>query len=267
MKESKISVAEIAQLRQAAVKEREIRQKIKTEINGLKQGKDISEEVQMQILERGNEEEITPMLDAYAKAGKRVYTNIPIVMSIKAQLYIYENWQTGPYHKWYTFMLKEVPYTIRLAVRCIKDEKFCAEQKLPSVVHRYYLKHMLHHPKCYEAIRGKSFFLAFFNNIIQYFQKYDLCETAEVYLIKKYLNPEPLSDSYIDSCKYVVEKYILCKKQLTLAGEKALIASGHHNLIMMYITIAKEGLKAETELFARGNREEVTAYFKRYATL
>ena len=50
-------------------------------------------------------------------------------------------------------------------------------------------------------------------------------------------------------------------------AQREMVKSGDSELIMSYILFSKRGLEAEEELLERGNREEVEAYFKRYATL
>ncbi len=271
MNESKISIAEIEELRKKAEVERQVRREIAKNISGLQFGIAISAEQQMRIILRRNISEINEMLKAYAGEDRGITRildedKIPL-MSPKAQLYIYEHWQKGPYHEIWDFLKVNVPYTDELAERLIKDGNFSAQQHLSEKAERYYLAYKLNDPKCEEAIRGRCFFSYFFEEIKEYFGKYGLTPENEVFLIEQYLNPRYHRDAYIDSCLEVVSHYIDCRKSLHIAGEKALIASGNHGLIMKYIKIAEEGMKAEKELFARGNREEVTAYFERYATL
>ena len=270
MQNDKISVAEIEELRQKAEIERQIRREIKNDINELHLDIAIPAERQMRIIRRGNINEIREMLQAYSGEDThitRICVDKPPLMSPEAQLYIYENMQTGAYYHIYDFMLKKVPYTDELAKRMIDDDAYMSEQELSPEVQVYYLKYFLKYLERHKPIIGYRFCPELFSKIITYFGKYDFCSAAESYMIEHYLNPKPMGDSYVNSCRELVSDYIDIKESLHLAGERALIASGNHDLIMKYINIAKEGLKAEKELLERGNREEITAYFERYATL
>lgn len=270
MNESKISIAEIEELRKKADAERQVRREIAKNISGLRFGIAIPAERLMKVIRRGNISEIREMLQAYSGESTsmtRICMDKLPLMSPEAQLYIYEHWQKGPYHEIWEFLKDNVPYTDEFAIRLIQNDIFSAQQQLSEKVEKYYLSYKLNHQKCEEAISGRVFFSRFFGGIKAYFCRYGLTPENEAFLIELCLNPRYTRDSYIDSCREVVSHYIDCRKSLQIAGEKALIASGSHDLIMKYIRIAQNGLKEEEELLARGNREEVTAYFERYATL
>lgn len=261
MEESKISEAEIKNLRALAIKEKQTRSRMQEYITSVARN-GLSAEQQMELIKRGKKDEILALLQAYAsdKATQK--------MSAAAQLYLYEKGEVGDNAEIYQFLLEKVPFSDEFAKRLIEDhrfcspiERFCVLQELSPEMQCYFLEYKLT-DKAYHRTG-----LMVFKSIALYFNKYDFCEKAELYLLEKCLNPEPSRDSFMDSCYKLVREYFTCKKKLSLAGENVLIASGNHELILKYIKIAEQGLKAEDELLARGNREEVTAYFERYAAL
>lgn len=271
MEESKISTAEIKNLRALAEKEKQTRRRMQEYITSVRRD-GLSAEQQMELVKRGKKDEILALLKTYSDCVT-IWANRK--MSAEAQLYLYEKGNIGDNVEIYQLLLNKVPFTDELAKRLIDDKKFgssigdfCVLQELSPAMQCYFLEYKLTYEACQQpaccSIQGIP---VDFRQIVQYFNEYDFCEKAEVYLLEKCLNPMPFSEMYIEGCYNLVKKYITFKEKLSLAGEKALIASGKHKLILKYIKIAKNGLKAEDELLARGNREEVTAYFERYATL
>ncbi len=262
--EEKMSMAEIEKMRQRADQERNTRRDIQRAIKHLREGKMISFDTQLRVLQRGQKPEIEDMLRAYAgidSVENLGVSNKVSLMSEEAQLFIYENWKdsASPYHEFYEFMIEDIPYTDKLATRLIDNKEFTGWQKLSPDVECYYLDVMLAKSDDYKA--------GFFDKVVRYFENNGLAPKTESMMIWKYLRVENPNPKYCQACHNVVRKYILSRKKLTEQGEHLLIDSGKHDLIMLYIHIAEEGLKEENKLFERGNREEITAYFERYVKL
>lgn len=267
--ETKISIAEIEQLRQAAVAERTIRKRVTSLIENVRSGVAISAEDQMEILRRENEKECQMLLEAYAgenSAGALNHLPTWPMMSPEAQIYIYENRKAGFQNELWEYLIDYVPLTDEFAKRLIDDGEYSHYQKISAKVQCYYVERMFSQA---EKKSELEFYIScqYLNRLMNYFKEYDLAPKAELLLVTKGLDTTYSRERFIEYCRQMVELYINVKKALTPAAERALIASGNHDVIMLYIRIAEEGLKEEEALLARGNREEVTAYFERYAIL
>ncbi len=269
MEENKISVAEIEELRQTAEAERSARKKVKGNIAMLQLGINISTEEQMSILLRGKHDEIHELLKAYAGETRTGggFLDFP-TMSPEAQLYIYENWKTGPHHSLSDYLIKKVPYTDEFAKRLIDDGWHIKDHKLSESVEMYYLETMLKNEDCQKKTNGYDFCTKHFEGIRKYICEKGLEFEAERYLLMNYLRAKG-KEEYVKACQDVVEEYIKHNPEgmLSPTSERVLLATNNHEMIMLYINTAKNGLREEQSLLARANREEVIAYFKRYATL
>lgn len=268
MDQTKISVAEIEELRQRAEAERSLRAKVRGAIAVVQGNISLSADCQMEILHRGKEAEIKELLEAYAgiNCSPQRSDSCP-KMAPEAQIYIYENWKSSPYKSLREFMLEKVPYTDELAQRLIDKNEYTANQRLSPKMEKHFLTYKLNHQDCEKRVNGFSFLRWFFAEVMQYFNKYPLSPEAELYLVMNYLKPKPISKEYVTVCNEVFKEYIKDGRVLNPQVERALIATGNHEAIMMYIKAVKGGLREEQVLLARGNRDEITAYFERYATL
>lgn len=268
MDTTKISVEEIEALREKAETEREMRAKVRSAIATVKLGLHLPEKCQIEILKRGRKGEIRELLKAYTgKDCTPAWGENQPMMSPVAQIYIYENWKDTLYMDLRKFMIEKVPYTDELAKRLIDEGEYNPTQELSPNLEEYFLEYKLKHPKCKESVSGYRFLTWFFTDVVGYLQKYTLSPKATLYLVMNYLKPEPISEEYVKVCNEVFKKYIQSGHILDPQAERALIATGNHEAIMMYIRNVTGGLKEEQSLLTRGNREEVTAYFERYATL
>lgn len=262
-----IDVVETAKLHPKPKDEQEVQlqiEQIEKDLYYVRHCGPISTEKQMNILHHGDVREILDLLEAYAESTDSNKAQAKDMrMSPEAQIYIYEQYKSGKNLRIYDFLLAHVSYTEELARRLIDDGEFCAEQKLSSEMECYYLEKEMSDRQCIN-VRANLLFLA---NLRSYIQKYDLSPKAELILVEKGLNPRERIVSWVAGCQSVISKYIEIKKKLTLAAERALIASGNHRMIMLYIKIAQEGLKDEKALMDRGNPKEINAYLERKATL
>ena len=265
MEERIISVEEIHALRQKAEAERETRRQIQQEIMAIRHCLNMSEKRQMEILVRGHSQEIMPMLEAYRKISKK---DPSFTLCEKAQLYLYKKrYGHEVLRTAWIFMQKNLPLCYSLEVQLIHSRDYTPQQRLSEKAECFLLESRLKDNKCFERISGYNFFGEHFKFVLEYINKFCLCPKAEAYLVREYLNVTSGSDSYIDSCHKLVSSYLRIIKQLPVENERILIASGVHKLIMEYIQLAPKGLQAEKELLHRGDREEITAYFDRYAKL
>ena len=134
-----------------------------------------------------------------------------------------------------------------------------AKKRLSPKAEVFLLTHCLHEGK--EQDSDSSLF-----PVQEYLEKNRLSPLGQQTLMT-YLNVGGGRDSFIDACRNCVKTYVERYKELFLPAQREMVKSGDSELIMSYILFSKRGLEAEEELLERGNREEVEAYFKRYATL
>lgn len=258
MNEEKMSLAEIAKLRETAQTERATRKKIQKEIALVFDKKGLSSGRQMAILRRGRSTEIIPLMNAYTRANIANYT-----LSDEAQMYIYDKQGLSPFwENVYKRLITDFPLCEKLQRQLVKDRKYRCEQRLSPDVEIFLLSCALQEKDC-DRINAYSYF----NVVERYLTRYILSEKAEIYFLQECLNIKGGRDSYMDLCENLVHTYLKREHQLSLKAEKILLAHGNHLQIMTYIQNAPNGLKSEEELLARGNRKEITAYFERYVEL
>lgn len=248
--EEKISVAEISRLREAAEEERKTHQTIMRKIKQQKTGEaDLSPDEQMKIVKRGNATEIRSMLEAFGIKG---------TIDEKVQIYIYDN--IIGYGEIREYMLENCQLCLNLEKRIIdKGMHKYGKKHISPQAEVYLLKQSLTKSRDLNDI---SYIL----EVEQYIARYELSKAGQVELMS-YLDIGYGRDSLIDKCEQCVRDYIFKYKALSLEAQRLLIKSGNHNAIMDYIQESSKGLEAEDELMERGNRKEVEAYFKRYATM
>ncbi len=263
MEENKISILEIEELRQKAEEERRVRRAIQAEIELARLGHPITEKSQMTTLLRGQDKEIVSMLEAYKEGNKQQHG---FTLCDSAQMYLYQNrYKSDSLRKAWLVLLKNLPLCYQLEVKIVQNASYYPETKLSAKAECLLLEDRLNDKRCQESISGNSFFDVHFKAIRVYFEKFDLDQTSECYLMREFLSVKSGREQFIENCRQVVSDYIRQKKRLSLDAERILIASGDHELIMQYIQTAV--LRSEAALLERGNREEVTAYFEHYATL
>lgn len=246
--EEKISVSEINRLREIAEKERTTHREIMKRISQHSVDR-LSEDEQMEIAKRGNKREIEAMLKAFNQNG---------IMSSSVQVYLYQ--QPIGFDAIRKIIIDESLWSFELEKVLIdKGTQFSVlNRKISSEGEIYLLQHALT-----ESLEKDS--ISSLKNVDNYLSYTRLSEAGEVVLMS-YLNVMQGRDSLIDKCQRSVRDYIYKYKNLTLKAQHLLIQSGNHEAIMDYITYSTKGLELEDELLERGNREEVEAYFKRYAT-
>ncbi len=270
MKQEKITIAEVKRLKEAAEKEKATHHAIMARIDRISSvqigfnwfPEGLPAEEQMQIVQRGNQKEIMALLQAYANLCVSSYEVERFEcanLCEEAQMYIYR--QPIGFDAPRNYMLEHNRLHLAVEKALIDKDMYASigQRKFSPEAEVYLLEEGLR--KCREA--DKAFPLGSVN---AYLEKNSFSDKAQVVLMK-YLNLSSGADSVIDYCRARVKMYIDKYKNLCLEAQRKLVESGDSELIMLYILFSREGLQAEDELLERGNREEIEAYFKRYATL
>lgn len=270
MKTEKISVAEISRLREAAEIERNTHHEVMNRIskissvqvgfNWLPDGLPAKE--QMQIVKRGNQKEIMALLTAYANLRMSSHDEERVErvnVAPEVQMYIFH--QPIGFDAARIYMLEHNRLCLDVETELIKKKMMSviAKKRLSPKAEVFLLTHCLHEGK--EQDSDSSLF-----PVQEYLEKNRLSPLGQQALMT-YLNVGGGRDSFIDACRNCVKTYVERYKELSLPAQREMVKSGDSELIMSYILFSKRGLEAEEELLERGNREEVEAYFKRYATL
>jgi len=271
----KITAEEVQLLRNAAEKERETHAKVMKDIEALN-GRmypsssnyvakiKMTEKRQMEIVSRKRESEVLALLQAFSKKTGDDPTNN---LSDEVQLFIYDAANK---------LFKAKKYMLKNNILCYAVEKRIFDEDMPLYLDEdgkqdkypkfspegevYIAKQTLEKCKSVERI---SIELIFLN---EYTQTYSLSVPGEVALMD-FLFVTPDHNNVIKTLEDFVRKYIVHYEELSPDAQIRLIQSGNHELIMYYITHSKNGFDDGTvaeKLIERGNREEVTAYFKRY---
>lgn len=252
--EEKISVEEILQLRKKAEAERQRHHEIMCKIKY--SGCAISDELQEEIVHRRREDEILAMLEKEPVITKSV------------QSYIYDEKNGLPQSK--DYMLRHTVLDLSIQQKLFdekvylylpEEENKCCSVKFSPAGEKYMVEQTL--ASC-EHCNQITTELTFLNIYIQQYQLSSLGDTA----LMKFLGVYTGRDSTIDTLQRFVINYIAQYEKLSERAEFELVNSGNHRCIMFYIQRAKKlpsNSAFVTALEKRANKEEVTAFYKRYA--
>ena len=265
--EEKISIAEINRLMEEAEQERSehrrvmrLVQQIKDEGWGAVSGL-LSKEEQLHILRRRRFPEIHAMLQAYADLHLERFRDGQLKnLSEETQREIFSWKDNRDFNDLFCYMVENN----LLSPQVEKDFVLCC---LPQPLCRSRFKKMQYLPETevfvLRELQKKPPF-ACFNTLEEYTKKWRLSMDAETELMKCVgIFADRDKKAYalvLDVAKW----YIKIHRRLYLPAERELIKSGNHDLIMLYIKEAEDGLSAKDELFERGNREEVEDFIFRY---
>lgn len=263
--EEKISIAEINRLMEEAEQERRehrrvmrLVQQIKDEGWGAVSGL-LPKEEQLHILRRRRYPEIHAMLQAYADLHlERLRDGQLKNLCEEAQREIFHWKDNEDLNGLFHYMVENNV----LSPQVEKDFVLCC---LPQPLCKSRFNKMQYLPETEEFVLRelqKEPPFARFDGLTGYIRKWRLSMDAETELMK-------CVGIFADRDKYamvldVAKWYIQIHRRLCLPAERELIKSGNHDLIMLYIKEAKDGLSAKDELFERGNREEVEDFIFRY---
>jgi len=268
MKTEKITAAEVQLLRDNAEKERTrhaLTMELIHKIGVSNSTEPLSQTSLMDILTHKRESEIIELLDVYDKKGKKEF-----IFPEEAQLFIYDDTNKMPAAK--EHMIKNHCLCYAVEQRIFIDDKllFFAEdgqQNREFYPHfsqegeEFIVKETLANCLKVDHITTELYFLT------GYIKNHELSPLAQIALMD-FLTPDTYSDRLTEELSDFVIDYIAKYKTLAFTAQLKLIRSGDHALIMYYITNSAEGIQTKEVLDAlikRGDREEITAYFNRYA--
>lgn len=271
MEREKISPQEIAKLKEAAEKERSIHRKIMEDIKKISSvhiGSDYFPEglppsTQMEIISRGNKTELEALLEAYANLRLPSYDKERFEranLCEEAQLAVYR--MGMGYDDIRNYFLSRNRLCLAVEKEII-DKGITNSRRFSPEGEKYLIGSVLKITHEKDCVDNLSVLEAYINEA-------KLSEPAEEAFVTGFLAPLNARDIVIDACGNLVKSYIVKYRNLCDAAEVALIAGGTHELIMEYILFSLNGLHsrdAVEKLLRRADREEVTAYYKRYAAL
>ena len=262
-----MTAGEIQLLRQKAENERNRHAQMMHLIHSVEIGAapPLSIAYQMEIVSREREDETLALLKVYVeKFGQ----DTGVFLSDAAQLYIYDDKNKLPQSKKY--MLHSMPLCYSVERRIFDDDKPLYYQETDGVK-EFYPKfspegeeHMVEGTmeNCNKAkiVTDELYFLR------GYTKEHRLSPQGEVALMK-FLSSSDRS-AVLDALENFVIEYLAQYKELCPAAQIDMIKSDDHKVIMYYITQSLDGIKDDEvveALLNRAEREEVTAYFERYA--
>lgn len=260
---NKITAEEIQLLRQNAENEREKHAQIMRLLHAIEIGANppLSEAQQMEIVGRGREDEVLALIDVYD--GK--FGHEPS-LSDEVQLYIYDKLPKAK-----ESMLRSMHLCYRVECRIFDDDTplYAQEGEVTKEFYprfspegeEYMVKSTLKNCEKQRTITNELYFLQ------GYTKEYRLTNAGEVALMK-FLSSTYDRSPVLDALENFVIGYLAKYKELCAAAQLEMVRSDDHKVIMYYIENALECIKEEKvidELLNRGEREEVTAYFNRYA--
>ncbi len=265
---NKMTAEEIQLLREKAENERNRHAQMMHLIHSVEIGAapPLSTAYQMEIVTREREDETLALLKLYVeKFGQ----DTGVFLSDAAQLYIYDDTNKLPKSKEY--MLHSMPLCYSVERRIFDDDKPLYYQETDGVK-EFYPKfspegeeHMVEGTmeNCNKAkiVTDELYFLR------GYTKEHRLSVQGEVALMK-FLSSSHDCSSVSDALENFVIEYLAQYKELCLEAQIDMIRSDNHKVIMYYITQSLDGIKDDEVIEAllnRAEREEVTAYFERYA--
>lgn len=265
--EEKISIAEINRLMEEAEQERSehrrvmrLVQQIKDEGWGAVSGL-LPKEEQLHILRRRRYPEIHAMLQAYADLHlERLRDGQLKNLCEEAQREIFSWKDNEDLDGLFCYMVENN----LLSPQVEKDFVLCC---LPQPLCKSRFEKMQYLPETEEFVLRelqKESPFARFDALTGYIRKWRLSMEAETELMKCVGIFADRDKKAYALVLDVAKKYIQIHRRLYLPAERELINSGNHDLIMLYIKEAEDGLSAKDELFVRGNREEVEDFIFRY---
>ena len=260
---NKVTAEEIQLLRQNAENEREKHAQIMRLLHAIEIGANppLSEAQQMEIVAHGREDEVLTLIDVYD--GK--FGHDPS-LSDEVQLYIYDKLP-----KVKEYMLRSMPICYRVECRVFDDDKplYYKDGDITKELYprfspegeTYMVESTLRNCEKKRTITNELYFIQ------GYTKEYRLTEAGEIALMK-FLSSTYDRSPVLDGLENFVIDYLAKYKTLCPGAQLEMIRSDDHKVIMYYIKNALECIKDENvinELLNRGEREEVTAYFDRYA--
>ena len=264
--EKKMTADEVQLLRERAEKERANHAWAMNLIKDVEKGTvpPLSKGYQMLIAERQRESELMALLEIYAEnLGGR------LVLDDEVQEYIFKHADKLPQVK--EFLIKN--FTLCYAVEmCIFKDDNPLFMKVDDEMQEYYPKfspegekfiveETLKKCRALRSVTSEMYFLT------GYTKRYELSPAAQNALMD-YLYVRTAWDSVSEALERFVIDYIVKYQNLVIPAQLKLIRSGNHKAIMCYIEHSSQGIQAKevlNELIERGDREEITAYFNRYA--
>ena len=263
---NKMTAEEIQLLRQKAENEREKHAQIMRLLHAISIGANppLSEAQQMEIVKHGREDEILALIDVYdAKFGHEPS------LADDVQLFIYDEKNNLPKSK--ECMIRSMLLCYRVECLIFDDDKplYYKEGEITKEFYprfspegeKYMVEKTLQNCEKVRAITEELYFLQ------GYTKEYRLTETGEVALMK-FLSSTYDRSPVLDELESFVIGYLAKYKELCTEAQIEMIRSDDHKVIMYYLKNALDCIKEEkviAELLNRGEREEVTAYFDRYA--
>ena len=261
----KLSIAEINHLREKAEEERKKHHSICKEITSkeeqwLSNSSDtMTEEFQLEILNRNRTDEVMGLLESFAKQRRK--NEAKRELSPKFQLKLYSQRIQRP---------EQVDYMLTNCRICAELEKILIDTKgsyildKKSEIGEHYLLSSILIP----AIKEDK--VQNFELIREYYARQRFCPTAEVLFVNITSTVRTGRDRTIDGAEKLLKDYIRRYGSLCETAENALIKNKEHYLIMYYLEVSPQALSfksSEELLLERGNKEEVELYFKRYSML
>jgi len=266
MKQEKMTADEVQVLRENAERERNRHAWAMKLIRDVEKGiaPPLSRNYQLEIIERKRESEILALLEVYAENQDN-----RLVLVDDAQKFILDHGDELPNAKEY--LLKNFPLCLMVEVGIFRADKpmFMKDgdevkefyPKFSQEGEEFIVKETLANCLKVDHITTELYFLT------GYIKNHELSPLAQIALMD-FLTPDTYSDRLTEELSNFVIDYIAKYKTLAFTAQLKLIRSGDHALIMYYITNSAEGIQTKEVLDAlikRGDREEITAYFNRYA--
>jgi len=262
-----MTAEEIQLLREKAENERTKHAQTMHVINSFEIGAapPLSTTAQMEIVIRQREDEVLALLEVYDKK----FQDLGVTLSDATQLYIYDDAYKLPKSK--EFMIHCMPICYQVECRIFDDDKPLFYQEADGVKEFYpqfspegevyMIEGTIKNCNKARISTDELYFLR------GYTKERQLTTVGEVALMK-FLSSSFSRSIVQDTLENFVIEYLAKYKELCPEAQIDMIRSNNHKVIMYYITESLDGIKDNkvvNELLNRAEREEVTAYFERYA--